>query len=162
MKNSLIALSLFAAMAAAQAQNTPQTNVETTSGASANNGGQSLSYAPVYQTPADTTAAIKQDITSHSTYGSQTIRNTPSVSAAMLTSSNDTCMGSASGSANAPGFGVSFGKTYVDDNCVMLKNSRELWNMGMKGAAMALMCQDKKVAEALKVTGYVCPKREED
>ncbi len=74
-----------------------------------------------------------------------------------LTSSNDTCMGSTSGSANAPGIGLSFGTSWVDGNCKMLKNSRELWNMGMKAAAMALMCNDPDNREALESTGYECP-----
>jgi len=90
-------------------------------------------------------------------FGSQTIRNTPSVSGQALVSSNDTCMGSASGSVNGPGFGLSLGKTYTDANCVLLKNSRELWNMGMKAAAMALMCKDPDNRDALEVTGYTCP-----
>lgn len=88
---------------------------------------------------------------------SQKIRNTPSVNGPPLTSSNDTCMGSASGSVNVPGFGVGLGKTYTDTNCVRLKNSRELWNMGMKAAALALMCKDEENREALEVTGYQCP-----
>ena len=46
---------------------------------------------------------------------------------------------------------------WVDTNCKMLKNSRELWNMGMKAAAMALMCNDAANKEALELTGYVCP-----
>lgn len=87
----------------------------------------------------------------------QVIRNTPSVSGPPLASSNDTCMGSTSGSANAPGIGLSFGSTWVDTNCKMLKNSRELWNMGMKGAAMALMCTDPDNKEALESTGFECP-----
>jgi hypothetical protein len=49
------------------------------------------------------------------------------------------------------------GKTYTDTNCVRLKNSRELWNMGMKAAALALMCKDEENREALEVTGYQCP-----
>lgn len=171
--------------------NKQDTNVQTTSNAAANNGGQSLTYAPVYQTPADTTANIVQNVTGTQTvinrgettsnvnyggtqtqnvvqsggtdstirqeFGTQKIKNTPSVSGPPLTSSNDTCMGSASGSVNAPGFGLSVGKTYTDDNCVMLKNSRELWNMGMKAASMALMCMDRNNREALEMTGFECP-----
>ena len=90
----------------------------------------------------------------------QTIKNTPSVSGPALSSSNDTCMGSTSGSANVPGIGVSFGTSWVDDNCKMLKNSRELWNMGMKAASLALMCTDAANKEALELTGFVCPKRQ--
>jgi hypothetical protein len=95
--------------------------------------------------------------TVHQSFGSQKIKNTPSVNGAPLVSSNDTCMGSASGSVNGPGFGIGLGKTYTDDNCVMLKNSRELWNMGMKAAAMALMCTDSRNREALEITGFECP-----
>lgn len=87
----------------------------------------------------------------------QRIYNTPSVSGPPLVSSNDTCMGSSSGSVNAPGIGVSIGTTWTDTNCKMLKNSRELWNMGMKAAAMALMCNDKDNREALELTGFECP-----
>lgn len=118
----------------------------------ATNQGVAASNTNNFTSPANTTAAIDQNV-----HGTQTIRNTPSVSGPNLTSSNDTCMGAASGSINAPGIGLSLGKTYTDDNCVMLKNSRELWNMGMKGAAMALMCTDAKNREALELTGYECP-----
>ncbi len=85
------------------------------------------------------------------------LRNTPSVANAALTSSNDTCMGSVSAGGSGPGFGLAIGSTYKDDNCVMLKNSREMWNMGFKAAAVALMCTDKANKEALELTGYVCP-----
>ena len=91
-------------------------------------------------------------------YGTdQVIRNTPSVSGPNLTTSNDTCMGSTSGSVNIAGLGIGGGSTWTDNNCKMLKNSRELWNMGMKAAAMALMCNDPANKEALELTGYVCP-----
>lgn len=89
--------------------------------------------------------------------GTQTIKNVPSVSGPPLTTSNDTCMGSTSGSLNFAGLGLGGGSTWVDNNCKRLKNARELWNMGMKGAGMALMCKDPENREALESTGYVCP-----
>jgi hypothetical protein len=108
-------------------------------------------------------SVIPTDTTTRIVYsGSQTVKNVPSVSGPPLTSSNDTCMGSGSGSVNGPGFGVSIGKTYTDANCVMLKNSRELWNMGMKAAAMALMCTDANNRDALELTSFTCPQTERD
>ena len=98
----------------------------------------------------------KQRVETHIS-GTQTIKNVPSVTGPNLTTSNDTCMGSTSGSINGPGFGIGLGSTWTDDNCVMLKNSRELWNMGMKAASMALMCTDARTRGALQVTGYECP-----
>ena len=90
------------------------------------------------------------------------LRNTPSVATAALTSSNDTCMGSVSAGGSGPGFSLAIGSTYKDDNCVMLKNSREMWNMGFKAAAMALMCTDRANREALELTGFVCPQTARD
>lgn len=92
--------------------------------------------------------------------GEYKVKNVPSMAGPNLTTSNDTCMGSVSGSVALPGFGIGGGSTVVDENCVMLKNSRELWNMGMRAAAMARMCMDAKNREALEITGFKCPQTE--
>lgn len=89
--------------------------------------------------------------------GTHTVKNVPSVNGPPLTTSNDTCMGSTSGSVNGPGFGIGLGTTWQDKNCVMLKNARELWNMGMKAASLALICMDDSNRTALEITGFVCP-----
>jgi hypothetical protein len=94
--------------------------------------------------------------------GTQTIKNVPSVGGPALTSSNDTCMGSTSGGIGVTGFGFSLGSTWTDKNCKMLKNSRELWNMGMRAASMARMCMDSENREALELTGFTCPTKKED
>jgi hypothetical protein len=94
--------------------------------------------------------------------GTQTIKNVPSVGGPALTSSNDTCMGSTSGGIGVAGFGFSLGSTWTDKNCKMLKNSRELWNMGMRAASMARMCMDSENREALELTGFTCPTKKED
>lgn len=74
-----------------------------------------------------------------------------------LTGSNDTCMGSASIGAAGMAFGLSLGTTYTDENCMMLKNARELWNMGFRGAAIARMCMDERNRQALETSGVPCP-----
>lgn len=89
--------------------------------------------------------------------GTQTLKNVPSVSGPQLTTSNDTCMGSVSASLNVAGFGVGGGKTYVEENCVMLKNAREFWNMGFKAASIARLCMDDKNKESLEITDFECP-----
>lgn len=94
--------------------------------------------------------------------GTQTIKNVPNVNGPPLTTSNDTCMGSWSAGVGVAGFGVSGGSTVIDANCVMLKNSREFWNMGLKGAAIARMCMDAKNREALELTDFACPQTERE
>jgi len=81
--------------------------------------------------------------------------------AAPLTSSNDTCMGSSSVGGQGVSFGFSAGSTWTDTNCVMLKNAREMHNMGWKEAAFARMCMDEKNALAFKQAGLKCPVAEE-
>ena len=85
-----------------------------------------------------------------------------SVSGPALVTSNDTCMGSTSGSVNIAGLGIGGGSSWTDTNCKMLKNSRELWNMGMKAAALALMCTDAANKDALELTGFICPQTKRD
>lgn len=89
--------------------------------------------------------------------GTYTMKNVPSVNGPNLTTSNDTCMGSTSGSANGPGFGISIGSTWSDDHCQRLKMSRELWNKGMKAASLAMDCMDPAARVALEITGTKCP-----
>lgn len=119
--------------------------------------------------PAESATTVRQqitqegDATSRIVYsGSQTLRNVPSVGGPPLVSSNDTCMGSISASVNVPGLGIGGGKTTIDTNCVMLKNSRELWNMGMRAAALARMCMDADNREALELTSFECPQTARD
>ena len=101
-----------------------------------------------FTNPADSTTTLN---------GSTTIRNVPAMGTTLLTTSNDTCMGSTSGSVVMAGFGIGGGSTYVDNDCKRLKNAREFWNMGMKAASLALMCNDPDNRQALEVTGYACP-----
>lgn len=73
-----------------------------------------------------------------------------------LTSSNDTCMGSSSGGVQGMTFGVSFGSTWRDGDCVRRKDARLLHNMGYGSVAAALMCQKGEVAQAFADAGLTC------
>lgn len=135
--------------------------------ASTDQGSKDLAAAQIKV--AETNAAAAKDIaalnaaTAKEIAGrDQVIKNTPSVNGPSLTTSNDTCMGSTSGSVNIAGLGIGGGTSWVDGNCKMLKNSRELWNMGMKAAALALMCTDTANRDALEVTGFECPQSSRD
>lgn len=98
-------------------------------------------------------------IDSHAVSAAQARNPVSTAVAPPLTSSNDTCMGSTTLGASAVSFGFSAGTTWTAENCVMLKNAREMWNMGFKGAALARMCMDGLNKEALEATGMTCPPR---
>ena len=82
----------------------------------------------------------------------------PTASAPTVTNSgSDVCLSGASGGIQTFGLGVSGGKSFRDKNCERIKLSRELNNLGMKVAAVAILCQDERVFEAMEQAGTPCP-----
>jgi hypothetical protein len=102
-------------------------------------------------------------VDSHDTYNSSGTRYGVATAVGPgLTSSNDTCMGSTSAGVQGMSLGISVGSTWEDKNCRMLKNSRELYNMGYRGAAIKLMCNsDSDTRAALEQTGVDCGESKE-
>ena len=80
------------------------------------------------------------------------------VAPAMMSGGNsDLCSTGTSGSVQTQVFGVSSGGTVRDLNCERLKLSKTLYDMGMKVAAVATMCQDRRVFDAMMAAGTPCP-----
>jgi hypothetical protein len=106
---------------------------------------------------------ITQSTSSSSSYNKSdsvtTVRSPPpSAIAPTVTSINsDICITGYSGAAQTQIFGLSFGGTQTDYNCERLKLSRTLFDMGMKVAAVATMCQDRRVWDAMMNAGTPCP-----
>jgi hypothetical protein len=70
---------------------------------------------------------------------------------------NDLCSTGTSGSVQTQIFGVSSGGTVRDMNCERLKLSKTLYDMGMKVAAVATLCQDRRVFDSMMAAGTPCP-----
>jgi hypothetical protein len=82
----------------------------------------------------------------------------PSVVAPGLAAAGiETCLGAASGGISVMGGGFTFGGTKVDDGCTIRLLARQLFAFGFKKAAVALMCQDERVAIAMDAAGSPCP-----
>ncbi len=77
-----------------------------------------------------------------------------------LIASSDTCMGSRVSAGQTAGIGLSVASTWQDDNCRRLKNARQLNALGYRRAAVALLCIDDEVREAMRVAGTPCPGEE--
>jgi hypothetical protein len=69
----------------------------------------------------------------------------------------ETCLGSASGGLSLMGGGFTFGSTKVDEGCTIRLLARQLFAFGFKTAALALMCQEERVALAMQTAGTPCP-----
>ena len=87
------------------------------------------------------------------------IRSAPPTASAPSYNSmtQDVCSTGASLGVQTFGLGVSGGKHFIDKNCERLKLSRILNDFGMKVAAVAILCQDERVFEAMIQAGTVCP-----
>jgi hypothetical protein len=70
---------------------------------------------------------------------------------------NDLCTIGASASVQTQILGFSAGGTYTEENCKRLKNAKVLYDMGMKVAAVSVMCQDPKIFDAMIHAGTPCP-----
>ena len=69
----------------------------------------------------------------------------------------DVCAVGASAGLHTFGVGVSGGKHFIDKNCERLKLARILNDFGMKVGAVAILCQDERVFEAMINAGTPCP-----
>jgi hypothetical protein len=70
---------------------------------------------------------------------------------------NDLCAVGVSGAAQTQILGIAIGSTFRDKNCERLKLSKNLYDMGMKVAAVATLCQDERVFVAMLNAGTPCP-----
>jgi len=88
-----------------------------------------------------------------------TIKSPPptAVAPAVTTINNDVCAVVASGAVQTQIFGISMGGTMRDMNCERIKLSKNLFDMGMKVAAVATLCQDERVFAAMMAAGTPCP-----
>lgn len=72
-------------------------------------------------------------------------------------SSQDLCTVAISGAVQTQILGISTGETITDQNCERLKISKTLYDFGMKVAAVSVLCQDRRVHDAMQMAGTPCP-----
>ncbi len=100
------------------------------------------------------------DSTSKNTVDStQTLKSPPpsAIAPSIGASSSDICTTGVSGAVQTQILGVSGGSSIRDFNCERLKLSKTLYDMGMKVAAVSVMCQDRRVFDAMEMAGTPCP-----
>tara|TARA_R100001463_G_scaffold36580_1_gene78914 strand:+ start:840 stop:1505 length:666 start_codon:yes stop_codon:yes gene_type:complete len=139
---ALVSLPVFA--------NTTQNN---TSGSNTSiTGGYTSSASNTYQSGSSNNTTTTNNSTSN-------MRSAPPTAAApnVTNSGSDVCLAGASAGVQTFGVGISGGKSFRDKNCERIKLSRELNTLGMKVAAVAILCQDERVFFAMEQAGTPCP-----
>ena len=88
-----------------------------------------------------------------------TLKSPPAsaISPTINTSNSDLCTFGVAGAVQTQILGVSTGTQFTDENCERLKNAKTLYDMGMKVAAVSVMCQDSRVFDAMMHAGTPCP-----
>jgi len=107
-------------------------------------------------TVSNTTAS---NTVSSNTTGSTVIDKTPSTASApsVIVNNSDVCVSGMSSAVQTSVFGAAVGTTFRDKNCERLKLARSLYGMGLKVAGVSLLCQDKRVFNAMMAAGTPCP-----
>ena len=104
---------------------------------------------------------IKSESTVISNGTMDTTINSPppsAISPQISASNSDLCTVGVAGAVQTQILGISAGRTVRDMNCEKLKNAKTMYDMGMKVAAVSVMCQDERVFEAMMNAGTPCPK----
>jgi len=97
-------------------------------------------------------------VTTDGTMTTTVISPPPSAISPNLTNgSGDICTTGVSGAVQTQILGISAGSAIRDVNCERLKLSKTLFDMGMKVAAVSLMCGDQRVFQAMMNAGTPCP-----
>ena len=89
-----------------------------------------------------------------------TVKSPPpsAISPQIISNGNsDLCTFGVAGAVQTQILGISMGSTIRDENCEKLKNAKTLYDMGMKVAAVSVMCQDQRVFDAMMDAGTPCP-----
>lgn len=121
-----------------------------------------LSFSVTAQEQQDDT--IRTDSTTNSTVDTRsdsttTLKSPPAsaISPTINTSNSDLCTFGVAGAIQTQILGISTGTQVTDENCERMKLAKNLYNMGMKVAAVSALCQDQRVFDAMRMAGTPCP-----
>jgi len=91
--------------------------------------------------------------------GTTTVDKTPSTASApsVIVNNQDVCTTGSSAAVQTQILGIAGATVSTDENCERLKLSRALYGMGMKVAAVSVLCQDPRVFDAMEMAGTSCP-----
>jgi hypothetical protein len=117
------------------------------------------SYTSIAQSDPIVTDSTSRSYTESKSDSTTTVKSPPpsAISPAITVINSDVCAVGYSGAAQTQVLGISFGGSVTDKNCERLKLSRSLYDMGMKVAAVATLCQDERVYTAMMNAGTPCP-----
>jgi hypothetical protein len=118
-----------------------------------------LSHFAMAADPIVTESTTDSKVTTNGSMSTKITQPPPSAISPQFSAGNnsDLCTIGVAGAVQTQILGISAGTTFTEDNCIRLKNAKTLYDMGMKVAAVSVMCQDQKVFDAMMHAGTPCP-----
>lgn len=112
-----------------------------------------------YAQPIETISTTKSTVTTDGTMTTTVKTPPPSAISPQIgaNATSDLCTVGVAGAVQTQILGISAGTMFTEENCIRLKNAKVMYDMGMKVAAVSVMCQDPKVFEAMMHAGTPCP-----
>ena len=91
--------------------------------------------------------------------GTTTVDKTPPTASApnVMINNQDVCSTGTSAAVQTQVLGIAGGTTIRDLNCERLLLSQTLFKQGLKVASVSILCQDKRVFQAMENAGTSCP-----
>ena len=133
---------------------TTNTQTNTSGSNTAITGGYSAETTNTYQSGSSNNTTTTN--TTNAYTGDSRVVNSASAPS-MSAMSQDLCVVGISGGVSTFGVGLSAGTYMTDENCERIKLSKVLNDLGMKVAAVSILCQDPRVFFAMEQSGTPCP-----
>ena len=133
---------------------TTNTQSNTSGSNTAITGGYSAETTTTYQSGSSSNTTTTNTTNAYS--GDSRVVNSASAPS-MSAMSQDLCVVGVSVGVQKFGLGVSGGTYKTDENCERIKLSKVLNDLGMKVAAVSILCQDERVFHAMIQSGTPCP-----
>ena len=133
---------------------TTNTQSNTSGSNTAITGGYSAETTTTYESGSSSNSTTTNTTNAYS--GDSRVVNSASAPS-MSAMSQDLCVVGISIGAQKFGIGFSGGTYRTDENCERIKLSKVLNDLGMKVAAVSILCQDERVFHAMIQSGTPCP-----
>ena len=136
------------------------TSSGSTTNTQSNNAGSNTAITGGYESATTYQSGSSSNSTTNNETNNSTNTKTavnPSNAPSMSVYGQDSCVIPLAAGITVIGFSGTFGSYYVDPNCERRKSVAVLAKLGMKVAAISLMCQDKNVWQSMLDSNTPCP-----
>lgn len=133
-----------------------QTQNNTSGSNTAITGGYTSNTTSTYQSGSSSNSTTSTTNTTNA-YSGDTRVTASATAPSMSAYSQDLCLVGYSAGLSTFGVGVTGGSYKSDENCERIKLSKVLNDLGMKVAAVSILCQDPRVFFAMEQSGTPCP-----